>query len=242
MDMFRKSSPATLAILAIVVLVSGCQLSQKFGGEAIDRTLKAMSSNSLVGTASVKADEEAKICIETAKTVAEAGHFDEAIQLYEKAGAIDPNNGEISKKLAPLYAQTGNYEQSISTYRSALDFGGDVSPSFFNNFAWTLMEANRLDEARELANQGVAQFPNSAQLITTLAVVNYRTGSRQAAFDLFAKALGEAAAHHNIAVLDIEAGDRESAQSHLASAMKLNPTQETLELSEALGPHAQATH
>lgn len=177
--------------------------------------------------------KESALCIQTAVAVSKAGHFREAIRLYEKAQTLSPNDSSIARQLAPLYAQAGDYDRSINAYQVLMKTHGR-DPEFLNNFAWTLMEGNRLGEAKDLAMSSLNSFPNSKNLTSTLAVIHYRSGDRTSAFNLFSKAYGEHAAHHNLAVLDIDSKKEATAKSHLEMAMRIKDNPVTAQLSDAV--------
>ena len=57
-----------------------------------------------------------------------------------------------------------------------------------------------------------------ARLQATLAMIHYRQGNHDKAFQSFETAQGSTAAHHNLSLLDIDAGNIESAREHLRAA------------------------
>ena len=160
---------------------------------------------------------ERSLCMETANTVARKGHAVEAIKLYEHAERLDPDAAPLDSKLAPLYAAVGEQDASIERYRRCIKISpNDIELS--NNFAWTLMEAQRFDQATAEANRGLQNEPDNARLLSTLAMVHYRQGDQAKALRLFEQAQGSSAAHHNLAILDIDAGKLEAAKKHLQTA------------------------
>lgn len=160
---------------------------------------------------------ERTLCMETAKTVASQGHASEAIQLYERAEQLDPSAKPLDVELASLYADVGNHDAAIQRYqRCVARKPDDVELS--NNFAWTLMEAQRFDQAITEANRGLQNSPDNVRLRSTLAMIHYRQGDRTAALHQFEQSLGSSAAHHNLAILDIDAGNLDAAQTHLEIA------------------------
>jgi hypothetical protein len=70
--------------------------------------------------------------------------------------------------------------------------------------------------------------------MTTSAVISYKQGDRAAAFELFSTALGQHAAHHNLAVLDIDSKNEATAKSHIEKAMQLRPNSLTSQLADAI--------
>jgi len=80
------------------------------------------------------------------------------------------------------------------------------------------MEAGRFEQAIIEANRGLQIDPNNVRLRSTLAMVHYRQGDREGALRHFEQALGSTAAHHNLAILDIDTGNLDSAKMHLQIA------------------------
>lgn len=156
---------------------------------------------------------ERELCIETARTVAEKGYAEEAIKLYEKAEGLDPSAEPMNLPLAPLYAQVGQYPKAIERYRRAID-GGQATSEVYNNLAWTLMETQRYSDAIKAIETGLAKEPNHSRLTSTLAVTRHRMGDHQGSLETFQQVLGPSAAHYNLALLDLEAGNIESALEH----------------------------
>ena len=177
--------------------------------------------------------QECMVCIKTAGAVAKAGHLKEAIRLYEKAQTLSPKDSSITRQLAPLYAQAGDFDRSINAYHELMRTDGR-DPEFLNNFAWTLMEGNQLEQAKALASNSLQSFPDSRNLASTLAVIYYRLGNRESAFKLFSKVYGEHAAHHNLAVLDVDSRNEAPAKTHLEKAMRLKDNPLTAQLSKAI--------
>ncbi|WP_236615690.1 tetratricopeptide repeat protein [Rhodopirellula europaea] len=164
---------------------------------------------------------ERLLCLETAKTVARQGHTAEAIKLYERAEQLDPTAAPVDAKLAPLYADVGNSDAAIERYkRCLLRSPNDIELA--NNFAWTLMEAGRFDQAISEIDQALQAEPDNVRLRSTLAVIHYRQGDHPGALRHFEKAYGSDAAHHNLAILDIDNGNFESAKTHLQIAKQSN--------------------
>ncbi len=233
---YKNQNYAALLIIFAVFgcLNLGCRSGVPKGVENnVSQLVRQLDPKSEMVSQQPNPKEEAEICIETAVAVAKAGHLKEAIRLYEKALTLSSDDAEILVQLAPLYAQSGDSEQAINTYQRLMETE-KLHPDLLNNYAWTLMEAGRLNAAKDLANNGLANFPDSEKLITTLAVINYKQGNRSTAFDLFSKALGQHAAHHNMAVLDVDSENEKNAKAHINKAMQINANPLTVQLSNAI--------
>lgn len=211
-----KTCGLTFLALALAVSALGCNGIKKNRESDFLKPL-ASSSPQEVKARRQPMPSERTLCIETGKTVAEQGHAVEAIKLYERAEVLDPNAAPLDAALAPLYAHVGNQDAAIERYQRLVQtFPDDVDMA--NNFAWTLMEAGRLDQAIAEANRGLQGEPDHVRLRSTLGMIHYRQGDRAAALEQFQQAHGASAAHHNLAILDIDAGNLDSARSHLQVA------------------------
>ena len=166
---------------------------------------------------------ERSLCIETAKTVSQRGHVEEAIKLYQRAEELGASQAPLDKELAPLLGQVGDFSAAVERYQR-LVAGSPNDSDLCNNFAWTLMEAERYGEAVTQAQRGLTLDPENKRLRTTMAMVRYRQGDRISALAEFAKAQDTNAAHHNLGVLDIDAGNIDSAQQHLRQASEVLPS------------------
>ncbi len=211
--------PHRLAILVLTLVIPLCIGCGTIGEKQHTDFLKpfARMSSTALSASTQAMPSEYEICIETARTVAEQGHVVEAIKLYERAEKLDPAAPSLDAALAPLFASVGRYDLAIERYKRCVDQSPqDVALS--NNFAWTLMEAGRFDHAIMEANRGLDNHGDDGRLQATLAMIHYRQGDREKALDEFEKAHGLVAAHHNLSVLEIDAGNLESAKNHLRIA------------------------
>lgn len=76
----------------------------------------------------------------------EAGHFDEAIELANKAIALDPFSPSVRTTASQAYYLHGDFEQAIADYEAIIEMDpGD--PSFHFYLAWALEQTGELEEA-----------------------------------------------------------------------------------------------
>lgn len=205
-------------MLSTLALPVGCSSIDKNHDSEF---LKPLGSSLSAQSTREPMPSERLLCLETAKTVARQGHTAEAIKLYERAEQLAPTAAPVDAKLAPLYADVGNSDAAIERYkRCLLRSPNDIELA--NNFAWTLMEAGRFDQAISEIGQALQAEPDNVRLRSTLAVIHYRQGDHAGALRHFEKAYGSDAAHHNLAILDIDTGNFESAKTHLQIAKQSN--------------------
>ncbi|MEO1619231.1 MAG: tetratricopeptide repeat protein [Planctomycetota bacterium] len=215
----------------LVLSLVGCRSLNKDAEQNFIEPLATTTSD--VDRGSMPKNER-ELCVRTAETVAEKGHFTEAIALYEKAERLDPQAGLFNRELAPLFAQSKNFDQSLARYRAAIA-EAPQDAELANNYVWTLLEARKTTQAASVVESAIARFPGDQRLATTKAIVLYRQGDRAGALEQFKSLDGLSAAHHNLAMLDIESGDETAAKNAVAVALAASPSPQTIELAQALG-------
>ena len=238
--MSDRSISSAILVLVGCVLIIGCKTLRDKEDGGFLKPLDSVTSP-LSPVLGGKALSEREICVETARTVAEKGHATEAIKLYEKAERSDPSGPPLDLELAPLYAHVGNTESAIQRYRSAIA-GGRTEADVFNNLAWTLMESGRHPEALQTIQQGLDVTPKSKRLQATHAVILYRSGDRDGSYEKFRELYGPSAAHHNLAVLDVDSGEFESAVEHAKVAAEFpGRSAESAKLQDAIQSQLAST-
>ena len=210
--MHTKTRTHWLVTTGTLALLYSCFVGCSLLRQAEDREIVPQfdRAKSFNGTAN---HNERELCIETAKSLATKGHATEAIALYEKAGSLESNGQSFDLELAPLFAQIGDSETAVARYESAIA-SGHADSSTFNNLAWTLMDMGRADAALEAVGRGLMVTPDDQRLRSTQAVVLHRKGDRQGALSNFESMYGLSAAHHNMAILEMEAGRTDAAVEH----------------------------
>ena len=212
--MRRNASLTTGATLLIAcALLLGCHgIGKRKAGNPVSPITGEIAPLSPPASFNKKLTER-ELCMETARAVAEKGYAEEAIKLYEKAERLEPESEPLDLQLAPLYAHVGDIQKSVARYENVIDRGRATS-DVYNNLAWTQMESRRYEDAIATVERGLAGEPENQRLKATLAVTHYRQGDRDKCFAKFEEAFGSSAAHHNVAVLDLDAGDVDSAIKH----------------------------
>ena len=215
----RLTFEKRLTILPLVLLVLSSLGCGSIGKNKQQDFLKPFASAAPLGAKALskKLPSDYTLCVETAKTVAAKGHAVEAIKLYERAESLNPTAPPLDSSLAPLYASLGNHSAAITRYQHCVKQDPN-NIDLCNNFAWTLMEAERFPEAIAEATRGLKKDNESQRLQATLAMIHYRQGDHVKALEGFEKAHGSVAAHHNLSLLEIESGNIESAKEHLRIA------------------------
>ena len=221
---------AFVLIVFLALMNAGCS---RFGNKGTTQFLKPLGGESSGLLAGGTLDERI-LCLETAKAVAEKGHAPEAILLYEKAERLDPNGETLDLTLAPLYGQTGQTDKAVTRYQRVVT-SGVADSKVYNDLAWTLIDAHRYVKADEVIGEGLTLHPEDERLLAARACVYYELGKPEASLKQFAEIYGLAAAHHNLAILELNHGKTDQAFAQLSAATKISDCpEETIQLYEAL--------
>src|SRR5207244_1353798 len=106
--------------------------------------------------------EASKACLITAQELADKGHDTEAILLYERARAYDPQSTQIGPRLAVLYQRQGRYAEALAEYQKALT-AKPKDADLLNDFGFFHFERGNWDEAEKMLRDAVAINPKHAQ-------------------------------------------------------------------------------
>jgi tetratricopeptide (TPR) repeat protein len=146
--------------------------------------------------------------------------FNAALKL--KAGLLDAHRG-----LGQAYQQLGKTDQAVENYRQALALN-DKDVASLNNLAWILGEIRKKpDEALPLASKAEQIAPNSAEVLDTLAWIQYRRGDYADAEKSLARAVERATENgtirYHLGMTYARLGRKADAVSALRRAAQLDP-------------------
>lgn len=164
----------------------------------------------------------AQACLTTAETLARNGHDAQAIQQFELARQYDPSLPRVSRRLAVLYDRQGNVARAMQEYQLALaeaprdaDLLNDYGYFHYTRGAWI--------EAEKWLRQALDVEPRHATAMVNLAMTVGQEGKYAESFELFARAVGEAEAHHNMGFVYQTHGKFEEAKEAYRRALALRP-------------------
>jgi len=228
----------TLLLFAIGLwTLCGCQAFSK-------RTPETAAPNELAGgpsrLATVNSGQKADVCIATAAELARHGRDEQAIKEYLHAREFDARIKGVAHPLAVLYDRKGMADAAEREYQCALR-ETPKNADLLNDYGYFLYSRNDLDAAETTLGKALKLQPRHPKAQLNLALVLAERRQYGAAMKEFQAAVGEAAAHHNLAVILARHGEKEKAQEHLQRAARLDPSlaqsREMLSfLSEELSP------
>ena len=106
--------------------------------------------------------ENPRFLANLAGAFAQLQRWDEAAAAYERACANSPSSA-LYLKLGSVYRRLAQPERALTAFRRARDLGDDGSAPFLG-MALAKAEMNRVDEAIDLARQGLGRHPEDAAL------------------------------------------------------------------------------
>ncbi|MGE5344348.1 MAG: tetratricopeptide repeat protein [Acidithiobacillales bacterium] len=106
----------------------------------------------------------------------ERGAADEALQVYDKALKLGPDNGEILRAYVPMLLESGRVAEARDHLKRALE-ATPRSVSLFLLAADTAMAAGDMEEARRSAAKAQAVEPDSEEVLQAVLRVHVKAGS-----------------------------------------------------------------
>lgn len=208
----------TLAISALV----GCSAfnsRQWFARQPAKRDV-GNGSMALLGSAlpAMKPGDEYELSVIAGRELAAKGFWAEAEEQFRQAEAKAPKKAKLDAELAPVLAALGKTPESIERYRRLIAAAPD-NFELRNNYAWTLMESGKLSEAEQEYRSILTIEPDHTRAHVNLGIVLAKQARYQEAFTQLNGKLSDAAAHHNIAIIAIEADHEGVARAALESAV-----------------------
>ena len=155
----------------------------------------------------------------------EAGHSAEAVELLQRAAAIEPTLDALNA-LGIAYARGGRQADALATFAKslAIDPGNAMT---HENIGAVHLDAGRLQDARQAFERAIASNPNSSQGHAGLAMVAIRQGDRKAAIAEWERAVALQPSNfdalYDLGIQLAEDGQREAARRYLTQFVETAP-------------------
>jgi Tfp pilus assembly protein PilF len=165
-------------------------------------------------------------CLEAGGDMAEGPkrqhQYDQAIAGYKQALEIDPTLSMATIHLARLHEKLGQMPLALGVYEAGLknnpkDAGLWCELGMFHG------RQKRFDKSIECLERAVELEPQNQVYSNNLGWSLARAGRFDQSFEHFAKTLGPARAHYNLALMARHLGDEALCRQHLAAALRLEP-------------------
>ncbi len=155
-----------------------------------------------------------------------AGRLQEAIEQYEHALQIDPDDADAHECLGNAFMQLGKLPEAIGHQEQALRIKPDHAEGH-NNLGVTLERAGKTGEAIQHFEQALRIKPDYAEAHYDLAMTLARTGRVEEAIAHFEQALrinpDFADVHYYLGVTLAQTGKTGEAIQHFEQTLRINP-------------------
>ncbi|MBD2441514.1 tetratricopeptide repeat protein [Nostoc sp. FACHB-110] len=123
---------------------------------------------------------EVKELFEEGRRLVDAGDYNGAIAIYQRAASLDPKNAKVHSGMGYLYAQQGNFPAALIAYRRALGLDPNNSDFFY---AVGYIKGNLGDTkgSRDAYRRAIQLNRNNINAYIGLGVTQARLGDYEAA-------------------------------------------------------------
>ena len=167
--------------------------------------------------------KQLEISRETAALAEERGLDEEAISAYLEVRKLDPAAVGVAHRLAVLYDRSGMTDSAAREYQAALRESPE-NADIHCDYGYFLYSTGRDAEAEASLRESLRLAPDHRQATINLALVIGNQGRYDESLQLFTKAIGPAAALHNVGMLKLRAGETDSARQMLSEASRRDPS------------------
>ena len=154
----------------------------------------------------------------------ERGDQAAAIEWYERAVALGPDQAQTHSNLASALTATGALTRAVDHYEQAVALDPDAGGIRFN-FGNALAAAGRYERAVDEYEEALVAWPDDSEAHNNLGMALGNLGRNVEAAEAFRAALAidptDAYAHGNLAIVLAELGDRDGARRHRSEAARL---------------------
>jgi tetratricopeptide (TPR) repeat protein len=113
-------------------------------------------------------------------TMCELNKYDEAIECYDKAIELNPNNADAYNNKGTVLSELRNYHQAIECYDKAIALSKNDDIIYYNK-GNALCELNKYDEAIEYYDKAIELNPNNADAYNNKAYALFKSLRRKKA-------------------------------------------------------------
>ncbi len=136
---------------------------------------------------------------------------------------MDPEQPGVAHALAVLYDRAAMTDAAQREYEAALvESPADVD--VLCDYGYFLYSTDDLERAEEMLRRGIKVDENHQKTTINLAVVLATRREYNEAKELFEKAIGPAAALHNVGMFKLRQGDSAEGERMIAAALQKDPS------------------
>jgi tetratricopeptide (TPR) repeat protein len=206
------------ALLLGVALACGCQQNNMPKQEDTERLVEEHTDP----TPPKPPEITAKTRIAAGQLAESRGAANMAIEQYNDALKLEPNNRIATYRVALLYTNMRDFKDAVPVWNHYVELSGQ-SADAYNNLAVCYEMANSSADAETAYRAGIAHDPKDQHCRINYGVLLARSGRIKEALDQFQAVLTPAEAHYDLGSVYEQLGKRELARLEYKSALELNP-------------------
>jgi Flp pilus assembly protein TadD len=169
--------------------------------------------------------ESAEACRTTADMLAQHGHLEAAVGLYQRARQLNDKQSKVARQLAVLYDQLQMDDKALIEYRRALD-EHPKDAELWNDLGYFYLSRGDANRAEGWFRQALQIHPKHQKCQGNLAIALAEQSRYEEAFTVFESLVGPAAAHSNLGVVMARQGKTREAIQSFRKALELDGTLE----------------
>jgi Tfp pilus assembly protein PilF len=166
-------------------------------------------------------EEAARVCLAAAEEMEKGGLYAQAAALYEKARKDYPRFASVSRRLAVLYDEQGDFTRAQEEYEKALKLT-PKDADLLNDFGYSWYCRGNWTEAEKYLRQAVAADPNHRTAWVNLGLTLGQEQRYDDSLQAFGHAVSPAQAQCNLAFVFTTQGKREEARVAYRRALELD--------------------
>ncbi|MBF0358324.1 MAG: tetratricopeptide repeat protein [Magnetococcales bacterium] len=182
--------------------------------------------NAILKATTGSSGERESFALNQAMAMQQSGQLDAAINWYQNALAINPENGVPLSNMGLALHNKGRLDEAVASYQKALAINADNTGTLFN-LGNVLKEQGKLDEAVTTYQKVISIKPDDADAYNNLAITLQELSRLDEAVASYQKALkikpDYLEALCNLGVAFQEQGKLEKAVECYQEALKINP-------------------
>jgi len=209
--------------LGLLGSLAGCQsISKENLASATPQNEPRPASSPEIHSYKGTPKEAAEVCLHTAEVMDQGGKAEEAIPLYEKARQNGGNKQQISRRLAYLYEQQGDFKHALEEYKQLAqrsprdaDLLNDIGYCCYNQQDWA--------EAEKYLRQALAVNAEHARAWVNLGMTLAKAGRTTESLEAFTHVVTPAQAQCNLAFILTTQGKLDDAKAAYRQALDIEP-------------------
>ena len=133
--------------------------------------------------AAEKETDNATIQYTIGRSYIELSRYEQAITYYQKAVDLDKKNARYAYELAMVYYSVPDDKKSIAMFELAAQRGWVQNADYFENLAYTYMNAGNFNKAAELLRASLEKRPYNLEVTYALAEAYYKGKNYKSAIE-----------------------------------------------------------